>query len=322
MIDLSIGEAHIIKEALFDAFELKSSHLVHLKTNCKSEYPPTNGYAPLVKLLEEKHQAPVIITNGAKQALGASFFAMHKAGKRKLGMRTPYWSLIPPLANIHGLKCVDKYDCYLAVLPNNPDGFMFGYEYIKYLYNYHKELGIPFIHDAAYYTSVYLNDYDLLPLGDIQIYSISKMFGLSGLRVGYVVCYDTRYYNIIKDYVETMTVGVSNASQDICYNIFKDMNTDIVRRNKFVTTARNKIQISKALCKTIHKDVLEVQEDIENIPGLFGWFKIGKRCDLNKANIKVSDGKFFGDEKMVRINLGVPTDVLIEAVNRLNKLVD
>ena len=60
--------------------------------------------------------------DGAKQALGAAFYALHKMGKRILGMRNPYWAAIPPLADMHGLTCSPNYDCYLAVSPNNPDG--------------------------------------------------------------------------------------------------------------------------------------------------------------------------------------------------------
>jgi aspartate/methionine/tyrosine aminotransferase len=320
-IDFSVGEAHIIKEALFKACDLKRSHLVHLTVDKKAEYPSPNGYAPLVKLLEDKYQAPVVVTNGAKQALGAAFYALHKMGKVKLGMRTPYWALIPPLAQMHGLQFVEKYDAYLAILPNNPDGFMFDYDYAKYMADYHRDLGIPFIHDAAYYTPVYLpKDYNLGPLGDLQIYSISKMYGLSGLRVGYVVCYNEEYYKTILEYMETMTVGVSTASQDICYNILRDLWGDPAKHNKFIQGARNKLYVAKALCKTLNKEVLDVPSDITSIPGMFLWAKIGPKCDFKKARINIVDGKLFGGEGMVRVNLGLPTETMIEAVERLNRL--
>lgn len=320
-IDFSVGEPHIVREALFKTFSLKESHLVHLRPNHKAEYPSPNGYEPLVKLLEDQYQAPVVITNGAKQALGAAFYAFHKAGKRKLGMRTPYWALIPPLAKVHGLDFTKKYDCYLAILPNNPDGFMFGYDYAKYLFDSHKDLGIPVIHDAAYYTPIYLPpDYNFGPLGDLQVFSVSKMFGISGIRLGYVVCYNTEYYKSILEYMETMTVGVSTPSQDYFYSLLQEMNHEPKKTETFIKESRNELHIAKALCKTLRKDILDVPEDIIKIPGMFGWFGLGSKCDFAKARIHTVNGKLFGDENMVRINLGLPTQTMIDAIERLNNL--
>ena len=320
-LDWSVGEAHVVKEALFKTFDIKSSYLVHLLPNKKSEYPPPAGYEPLVKLLEDKYQAPVIITNGAKQALGATFYALNKMGIAKLGMRTPYWALIPPIANAHGLQIADKYDAYLAILPNNPDGFMFDYDYAKYLSDYHKELGIPFIHDAAYYTPIYLPEgFNLGPLGDLQIYSMSKMYGLSGIRVGYVVCTNRDYYCRIKEYIEMMTVGVSTVSQDIAYSLLRELWGNPDGERTFVSEAKKQLYVAKALCKTIRKDILDVPEDVVNIPGIFGWFSKGPNCDFERAKIHTVSGKLFGDESMVRLNLGLPTDILIEAIERLNRL--
>lgn len=317
-IDLSVGEAHVVREALFKTLG-KSSYLVHLESNNKAEYPPIAGYEPLVRLLEDKYKAPVVITNGAKQALAATFYALNKMGKTKLGMRTPFWALIPQLAAAHGLSIAEKYDAYLAILPNNPDGFMFDYDYAKYLSDYHKDLGIPFIHDAAYYTPTYLPDgFNFGSLGDVQIYSMSKMYGLSGLRIGYTVCSNTDYYCLIKEYMEMMTVGVSTASQDIAFNLIRELHCDGKKELTFTQEARKQLYIAKALCKTIRKDVLEVPNDVVNIPGPFGWFGVGKNCNFEKAGIHVINGRFFGDECMVRLNLALPTDVLIDAIERLN----
>ncbi len=320
-IDTAIGEAHIVKEALFKSCNFSKSHLVNLELDKKCEYPAPNGYPPLVKLLEDRHNAPVIITNGAKQALSATFYAINAMGKTNLGMRTPYWALIPPLAKMHGLKFVQKdYDAYLAILPNNPCGFMFDYDYAKYLSDHHKELGIPFIHDAVYYSHTYLPlSYNLGPLGDLQIYSMSKMFGLSGLRVGYIVCYNKDYYKTLQEYIETTTVGVSVASQYICHNILKELAQED-KYSKFIEESRNKLYIAKALCKTIRKDVLGVPDDFMESNGIFGWFKVGERCDFTKARINTVNGKLFGDESMVRFNLGLPTNTMIEVVERLNSL--
>lgn len=320
-IDFSVGEPHVVREKFVSTFGFNKSYFTY--TTCKGtcEYPPPNGYEPLVKLLEEKHGAPVVITNGAKQALGAAFYTMKKLGKSKLGMRTPYWALIPPLAEVHGLQCVEKYDCYLAIWPNNPDGYIPSYDYAKYLADYHKRLNIPFIHDAAYYTHTYVpDDYKLGPLGDLQIYSISKMFGISGLRLGYVVIHNTEYYKYIQEYMETMTVGVSTASQIVLYDMLKVMNLQPELNRRFVIESRDELYKAKFLSRLFHKDVLEIPSDVEHVPGMFGWFKVGPRCDFKRARIHAVEGALFGGPGMVRINLGLNAETYTEAIHRLNSL--
>ena len=70
------------------------------------DYPYPQGYKPLVELLEFKHQAKVVITNGAKQALGAVFYALKKMGMCYCQEKSPYWALIPPLAAMHGIEMI------------------------------------------------------------------------------------------------------------------------------------------------------------------------------------------------------------------------
>ena len=108
-IDVSVGEPHVVREKLKKYFPLDFYRNGPMSDR-EYEYPAPTGYQPLIDLLEKKHGSPVIITNGAKQALGACFYALKQMDRSILGMRTPYWALIPPLAKIHGIECVDEYD--------------------------------------------------------------------------------------------------------------------------------------------------------------------------------------------------------------------
>jgi aspartate/methionine/tyrosine aminotransferase len=225
IIDAATGEATIVRDALLSTFDLdKEAFSIRLDDE-RCEYPTPNGIKSLVKLLEDKYQAPVIITNGAKQGLSAAFFACIKLGITTYNMRTPYWSMFLPLADHHGLKFVEtEYGMHLLVMPSNPDGFTLDYNYIQYLTQYHKSLGIAVIHDAVYFSHTYLpTDYKLGPLGDVQIYSLSKLTGLAGLRIGYVVCHNPKFYDHIINYQEMSTVGVSTFSQGFAYELFREM---------------------------------------------------------------------------------------------------
>src|SRR5271157_1656410 len=85
-IDLCFGEATVVRHALLKHFSFpdiqftENSFVTREKYSHKVtyehpfSYPHPSGYQPLVKLLEHKHNAPVIITNGAKQALAAMFY--------------------------------------------------------------------------------------------------------------------------------------------------------------------------------------------------------------------------------------------------------
>ncbi len=125
-VEVSVGEPHLVRDELMSSFDLNKDLSDLNLSSAEMSYPHPTGYQPLVKFLEEKHGSPVVITNGAKQALGAVFYALSQTNKNKIGMRLPYWALIPPLARMHGLDCVyDNFgDAYLCLAPNNPDGFI------------------------------------------------------------------------------------------------------------------------------------------------------------------------------------------------------
>lgn len=338
-LDLCPGDAVVLRQALlkhFDLPELKfeegqycssTKHLNHY-TRCKKllGYHNPSGFYHLTKFLEDKHKAPVIITNGAKQALSAVFYALTKSGIKDLGYRCPVWNLIPPLAKLHGLNCSpDRYEAFLAVMPNNPDGYTYPLERAKDMADGYKDMKAPFIHDAAYYTPVYLDDkYEYGPIGDVQIFSISKMLGLSSLRIGYAVFHDTTLYKSVQEYIEMTTVGVSAYSQAILLELFKAMQMDPDKERRFIIEARDALYRAKFIAKTIRKDIIDLPNELEHTIGMFAFGKLLKRDAFEKAKIRVSPGTDcapsgrFND--YVRLNLAVDFKTLIEAIERLNKV--
>lgn len=321
-IDVSVGEPHIVRDHLINTFSLSPYELPNI--NNMYEYPPPNGYKPLVKLLEDKYKAPVVITNGAKQALGATFYALNKMGKQFIGMRKPFWALIPPLVQMHGAVSVPTLksaDSYLLLVPNNPDGFSSTPADLKCLEDKCKEEDKPLIHDAAYYTHIYLpGNRPLIPIGDVQIYSISKMLGLSGLRLGYVVCPNKDFYKLIVQYMEAMTVGVSVVSQIFLYDLLSRMNSYPTLTERFEGLSANSLAESKKIIQKVDPEILEVNSEIESTPGMFGWFKVGPKADFQKAKVNFIDGALFGVPGMVRMNLAFNADKMEEIVSRLNSI--
>jgi aspartate/methionine/tyrosine aminotransferase len=315
-IDLSVGEAVLVRQALSKHFEFPFYKL----TDHEYEYPDPSGYKPLVGLLEEQYKAPVVITNGAKQGLGAIAYALHKMGKRSIGLGPIYWCLLPPLMSAHGLTCrFDDYisaDAQLLVLPNNPDNSIAGLEVESRL----ASMGLPLIHDAVYYNHIYLPaEYPLTQIGDVQLYSASKAMGLSGLRVGWAVCPNSDFYALVREYVEMMTVGVSIASQKAVYGLLRAMQECPEKQLAFEADARHALKEAKKTLVKINPTVLDIPKDLPEQPGMFAFVQCKRPDVLKAAKISVPDGKHFGKEGHIRINLAVEAKTLQEAVERINR---
>lgn len=319
----------MVRQALFDAFDMKD-WVLPTTPHCW-EYQSPAGYRPLVDLLEHKHGAKVVITNGAKQALGATFYALKKMDRAVVEMRVPYWALLPPLMEMHDVTCVAtmlnpphytdtefwKHDAHLLLAPNNPDGFIHSDKELLEMDRMYKKVGKPFIHDAAYYTRSYVPHSHSLPtIGDVQIYSLSKMLGLSSLRVGYAVCPNLEFYKFIKEYVEAMTVGVSLPSQVFSYDLLNQMRGYPTIVEKFENNSFQALEESKKIINQVNPEVLEVPSDIV---GMFGWFKVGARADFDRAKVNTINGALFGMPGFVRMNLAFPTETMQEIVRRLNE---
>jgi hypothetical protein len=126
-IDLSFGEPKVVMNALFrqlnrfgDPFKMPTLHDLP-----KWEYQPAAGKPDLVKILEEKYDAKVVVTNGAKQALAAAIFSFKRSGCQRLYFGKPYYPANPGIAESIGMLTSDQEcECDSALLtsPNNPDG--------------------------------------------------------------------------------------------------------------------------------------------------------------------------------------------------------
>lgn len=333
-IDLSVGEANIIRKNFFKYFpQLCNSNVLTLNQELSVndlEYQPPSGFKPLVKLLEEKHKAPVVITNGAKQALAAVFYALKKRGFMSVGLQPIHWALLPPLAFSKNLGVVfrepdDDVSCfmaYLLVAPGNPNAYAPSYLDLKKIQERFNKYNSPLIHDGAYFTKSFLpEDYELGPLGNVQIFSFSKMLGISSARGGYAVCYDKDFYKDIVEYIEMDTVGVSIFSQQFIYSALKEMQNKPEDTKQFEQSNFKELKEAKLILKGISNKILEVPENIEETFNMFAWCKIIDPSAFEKAKIHIVSGELFGDSSMVRLNLGIGNDILQKCVERLNETV-
>src|ERR1700748_3612025 len=110
VIDLSIGENNILREAVVEAYGLHNldlSKLPHI-----FEYAPPYGYDLLVEELEDIYPGKVVIFQSAKHALAGSFYAMKAIGKKKIHIKSPFFASIPSLITRENLTYShDPKDC-------------------------------------------------------------------------------------------------------------------------------------------------------------------------------------------------------------------
>jgi aspartate/methionine/tyrosine aminotransferase len=320
-IDAMVGEPHLIRDNLYSLLNI-SDLCPDISNQNIFEYTAPAGYEPLVKFLEDKHQAPVIISSGAKQAIGSLFYSLKCNDTKSIYLDNPWWSLFPPLITMHhlcrSLSFGEEDSAYLLVHPNNPDGSIKSNEELFKIKETCQEKNIPLIHDGAYYSHNYLPpNYNLSPIGDVQVFTCSKMFGLSQLRIGYSVFYNTKFYNKTLQYMENMTVGTSILSQMFALNIFKYLASNKDIETLFEQKCFNQISENRNLIKNISSDIISDQNEL----GMFLWAKCKDLNKFNQAKINVADGIHFGKHSHIRMNLAFKKETIKDIVDRLNSLV-
>ena len=327
-IDLRIGEARILRDITTKLFYL--DWLTIMMEASDWEYQ-SYGYRPLVKYLEDRYNAPIVITNGANQALHAAMYALKQMGYPNIGFRVPYWSRIPEIAQTVGIPHLSfegeilpeensqNISSYLMTMPNNPDGYLPSLERVRLVSEVLKEQNIPLIHDAVYYNRTCLPiDYPIENIGDVQIYSASKTYGLSSMRIGYMVVHNIDFYNLLLDYMELSTVGVSVPSQKLFLQLLQREDAMPMLKQNFEQQSREELKKAKQLFKTIDPEVLELSENFETISGMFAWVKPKQPDVFEKTNIAVLNGDVFGMPGYARINMAAGNDIIAETVKRLN----
>ena len=319
-IDLSFGEPKAVAKALYRHLNIFGSpfKMPTFEDMSKWEYQPAAGNSDLTSFLEKKYGARVVVCNGAKQALAAACNTMADKVKPNIGppsiyYNVPYYPANPiATSKFYRIGDMDLADCLLITSPNNPDGRNYTNAQLMDM-----QTRKPMIHDAAYYSPIYLpQDQFPIPIGRVQIYSMSKSYGISGLRIGYAVCHDESYYKPIVDFMEETTAGVSAASQQVALNIETFFAEHPDSKLQFEAEAREEIRESMMELKMIDPDVLTVMPCPHN--SMFAWAIPGPALDYKAAKVYILPGELFGQPGMVRLNIAHPAEVIREAVRRLN----
>lgn len=315
VFNLAVGEAEFLRQRL--------RHLVDSDIKVwpwtQTTYPELGGNEELLNVLKQAGYGPhVVVTNGAKQALLAAFYAMQKVyGKRKVSHEPPYWPSYPTLTNLVGMEFVnvrhpDSIHCNTS--PNNPDGRQLDEEC--------------HVWDAAYANPVYGWN-RVTPKHLVSVWSMAKQFGASGLRVGWLCTHDQEVAEAAAYYVEITTSGVSGFAQQKAADIIQAYNSDTNLQYLTVEGGQKRLFLN-ASC---FKDALSKYcEDVRGVPageaGMFAWFKVSEsdlarfENALREAKVLLVTGEACGMVKKsgwFRMNLGKELTYTATAMGRVRR---
>ncbi len=284
-------------------------------------YPPFAGNTKLIDALKRHHGGSydyIVVTNGAKQALLAAFYAYRGiAGGIKILHRKPYWPSYPTLAGLSKMTfnegmLITNGEAFKTVTvnttPNNPDGS--------------EVLDSCDIWDAAYAHAVYGSSGS--PAHQISVWSAAKLFGLSGLRIGWLATNDKDLAAKAAEYVEITTSGVATDSQQRLLTVldfFYDSSSaaEIYHLAGYVLKSN-----AVSILRNIESFLDEARGATVNNKGMFAWVKARdpEKFDwaLEQAKVKVIPGKACGAEYgWYRINAGHKYLYTVDAMQALRK---
>ena len=221
VIVMSLGEA-FFDIPLFSFDDLPFPKLYH--------YSHSKGIPELRKKLQEyfletydvsfDYENEILITAGSKIAIYMCLIAILDFGDDVL-IHEPAWVSFPEQIKLaHGNpiriplhKSIYDFEDYITPKtkliiinnPHNPTGKLYSLEEMSYLYNLAKKYNLYILSDEAYSDFVYNQDrfisfgnLDVKKENSIIINSISKNFGISGWRLGYIITNEKLINQILK----------------------------------------------------------------------------------------------------------------------------
>jgi histidinol-phosphate/aromatic aminotransferase/cobyric acid decarboxylase-like protein len=302
-------------------------------------YPALGGEKDLLEELHRLHPEfkYIVVANGCKQALLGSLHALSQTrtfetiikernkepvtkidivhGRHLVYHKAPYWPSYTTLARLSGMHFTSRYDpnaIRIVTSPGNPDGTEIeDNEPVDVL-------------DNAYINPIFpVYGHTKRPKALINCFSGSKMFGLSGIRIGWMGTDDPFIAKKVAEYVESSTTGVSLLSQLHMASVLRH-----VRR--FQDAVPEFIKAQKVLHSNFDSLGLLLGEfcikmNVEAKRGMFGFIQLKDppKFDLALKSSKVSvvPGKACGmkEDGWYRLSLGWGNDYTQRALQALRK---
>jgi aspartate/methionine/tyrosine aminotransferase len=277
------------------------------------EYCEYEGKPDLIKHIQKltgkKH---IIITTGCSQAINIALRALSQAEGFNQVLTNKYtfsyYDNIINKANLEHKKIDDLHKTNitkalrLVDIPSNPYGKI---ESVHDVYN-------NTIHDEVYNNQVYINDTTPFTVqARVTVGSVSKLLGLTGVRIGYIATDIESDYNLFYNEVKYENCTSSVLSQDLVTNVFNKLDME-----NFTTIARGRVNYNREQFLKLNS-FFDGQEIPNN--GMFYVVEVDKKglSIINRASvtyITLDSGK---NTSLIRFNLAANNTLTKNAVNAI-----
>lgn len=317
--DFGWGEPFCVREALKHYYKRK----VHKAVDIDSlKYSPDDGDQDLIDLtrwfikettgIEYKH---IIITNGTTGAINIALRVLAKEGKGICYTHKYHFPYYPQIIEKNGYRhqtglyrdheqqLSNNSVVGIVDSPANPTGDLL-------LYYDHKN---NIIWDSVYHNPVYINTIPVIPDHRVNCGSYSKVFGLTGSRIGWIATNSKEDYKKFSDENLYENCTISAPSQDLLLDIFDNMDL-----NNFMRSAKYRVNNNREMWDRI-KDLFDNQEVPEN--GMFyaAWTDPIAYKLLDKLGFTYVTMDSKGNDKYLRFNLAQTNEITDKAIRFLLK---
>ena len=259
----------------------------------------------------ESKDCEIVIGNGASQLVSAIAYAAQKMDIYQILLEPPYWGRLKFLLNMgagavgnlpdvvrkHKALINDKFFKF-ATSPNNPTGEL------------QEPEGDLNVVDACYYWPQYTRITKKLN-HDVMIFGLSKCTGHAGTRIGWALVKDKKVAQLMRDYVEQSTCGVSRDAQKRARTILATA-ADSKLTDPFMF-GRHKICKRWSLFSHYARPWTSFK--ILNKDGMFAWCEGTPPEGLKVMGASVSG--LADSSQCFRINLGCSDDVFEQLIKVL-----
>jgi len=341
VIDLAVGEPEFAVEApILDA-------TCQALNNGATRYGPVAGLPELRECLARDFEGwgslNIIVTNGAKQGLYEVFQVVCGEGCEVI-VPIPCWVSfehqirlaggIPVLVETrqHQLDVdaiaaavTDRTVAVLINSPNNPTGAVYGHSDIRRVAEMCRQKNLWLISDEAYSAFVYRPKAFVSPFAIpeirpqlIVVRSFSKTYAMTGYRIGYVAA--------PAEVIVRLTTLQGHLTGNVCsfaqYGALQAVNTPLTtleaRRAAYETRCRKAVQLCEGLFDLIApQGAFYLFPRIDRYRDRFADDRDFARFLLEKANVAVVPGRFFGAPGHVRISFATSDDRLHQGFGRM-----
>jgi aspartate aminotransferase len=325
------------------------------------KYTPTDGNPSLkkaiIRYMEEHYDrlvAPenVIVSTGAKQSLFNILFTILDPQDEVI-LLAPYWVSYPEMVKmVHGVpivvtpedgtfqprmeeieQAVSSYTKAIIInSPNNPSGIVFSEEFIASIVDFCETRGIYVILDDIYHQLVFdgiranpayqYSDKDLESSRLIVVNGVSKLYGMTGIRIGWVVA-PRKLVEVMRNIQAQTTSNPSVISQAAAEGALTGVQTAVESLRLTIQNNRDVIMQEMRAFKGVH--VTKPQGTFYCLPDFKAYNKNSVELAnflLEKAMVVTVPGVEFGMEGHLRLSYAGAVKDVIEGVERMKWALD